>query len=414
MASDLVQGQEWEELRNRLSWLEQDRHKLSRRLATVEQQIELQANQLKARDGRIKQLESQLAATRSKLGGIEQVDGKIGQLQAEFTRLLDDETKARRDSVKEVARTQRVAHDMNVREIANVRSQLPAIGRLENAMEDRKAEEARLARLVGQLSNRFPPIEGRLEDLGNQVTYQLETHKKNSRDIAEIQSNLLDISKRWEPITSRLDVADRKQSRVEVDVQELQSVQHAATRQVKEWIEQAKLSDYERNKRVEAWIEMIDAYKEDMGEFHKRWAAFAEQSKEAQMAVQTLSEWRVNIERQQNELTEVTRLEVERLKTRWQTFLDETAKERKTFEIDSEQRWSAFDRRVKQVNEQFDQLDIEIAAVKKDRDTLLRVQTAQADALKQWPTIWMEEVEKAIANDPERRREPSRITVREE
>lgn len=414
MADESARTQELDEFRNRLIWLENDRHKLSRRIATLEQQAELHGRELSARDARIKQLESQLASTRLKFGDIEKVDARIGQLQAEFTRLLNEETKNRRDAHKELSRTQRVAHDLNVREIATVRTQLPGIERLENAMEQRKAEEARLSKLIGQITNRFPPIEGRLEDIGNQVAYQMETHKKNSRDIGEVQSTLIDISKRWEPIGSRLDIVGRQLARAEIEIQELQSTQHNNLRQVNEWMEQSKLSDYERTKRVEAWMELIEAYKADMADFHKRWSDFAEKSKAAQQAVQTLDQWRLQIERQQNELTEVTRLEIERFQARWQEFVNEYNKFRKTFEIDNEQRWNGADRREKRTLEQFESLDVELAAIKKDRDTLQRIYLAQTDALKQLPTIWMEEVEKAIANDPDRRREPSRISVREE
>ncbi|MCO5183381.1 MAG: hypothetical protein M9928_21145 [Anaerolineae bacterium] len=414
MADETVRTQELDEFRNRLTWLENDRHKLSRRIATLEQQNELLNRELSTRDARIKQLESQLASSRLKFNEIEKVDARIGQIQAEFTRLLTEETQNRRDAQKEMSRTQRVAHDLNVREIAAVRSQLPGIERLENAMEQRKAEESRLSKLIGQITNRFPPIEGRLEDLGNQVAYQMESHKKNSRDIGEIQSTLIDISKRWEPIGSRLDVIGRQVARAEIEIQELQATQHNNSRQVNEWMEQSKLSDYERTKRVEAWMELIEAYKTDMADFHKRWSEFAEQSKVAQQAVQTLEQWRLQIERQQNELTEVTRLEIERFQARWQEFVNEYSKFRKTFEIDNEQRWNGADRRNKHILEQFEMLDEELAVIKKDRDTLQRIYLAQTDALKQLPTIWMEEVEKAIANDPDRRREPSRITVREE
>jgi chromosome segregation ATPase len=414
MSDETVRGQEIEEFRNRLIWLEQDRHKLSRRLATVEQQSELQRRELDARDGRIKQLESQLIATRGKLSDIEKVDGKIGQLQAEFSRLLDEEITNRRNADAEHGRAQRVAHDLNVREIANIRTQLPAIGRLENAMEQRKTEETRLSKMLGKITNRFPAIDGRLEDLGNQVTYQMETHKKNGRDIATMQSALLEISKRWEPLESRIDMVGRKQARVEADIQELQSVQHKNLRQVNDWMEQSKLSDYERTKRVESWMELIEAYKTDMAEFHKRWSAFEAQTKEAQNAVLAIDEWRQQLERSQAELGEVTRLEIDRFKVRWEQFIDENEKFRRVFELDSEQRWAGSDRRDQQTTEAFQQIELEIAAIKKVYDVLQRVQVAQSDALKKFPTIWLEEVEKAIANDPDRRREPSRISIREE
>jgi hypothetical protein len=52
--------------------------------------------------------------------------------------------------------------------------------------------------------------------------------------------------------------------------------------------------------------------------------------------------------------------------------------------------------------------------LKQEKDTLERIQAAQADAIKQWPRIWLEEVEKAINQNPNRRRQPALVPVREE
>ena len=61
-------------------------------------------------------------------------------------------------------------------------------------------------------------------------------------------------------------------------------------------------------------------------------------------------------------------------------------------------------------------LELEAALIKiqEDKDMLWRVQTAQADAIKLIPRIWLEEIEKAIAQNPNRRRQPTMVPVREE
>ena len=61
-----------------------------------------------------------------------------------------------------------------------------------------------------------------------------------------------------------------------------------------------------------------------------------------------------------------------------------------------------------------EQMEAEIAQLKEEKELLWRVQTAQSDALKQWPRLWLEEVEKAIEQNPNRRRQPALVPVREE
>ena len=69
---------------------------------------------------------------------------------------------------------------------------------------------------------------------------------------------------------------------------------------------------------------------------------------------------------------------------------------------------------MRQIGEQLILLEESIKQANLDKDTLWRVQTAQADALKQLPRMWLEEVEKAINQDPNRRRQPALVPIREE
>ena len=61
-----------------------------------------------------------------------------------------------------------------------------------------------------------------------------------------------------------------------------------------------------------------------------------------------------------------------------------------------------------------DLIEEKIAKLEQEKDLLWRVQTAQADALKLFPRLWLEEVEKAIQQNPNRRRQPALVPVREE
>lgn len=61
-----------------------------------------------------------------------------------------------------------------------------------------------------------------------------------------------------------------------------------------------------------------------------------------------------------------------------------------------------------------DLIEEKISKLEQEKDLLWRVQTAQSDAFKQFPRIWLEEVEKAIQQNPNRRRQPALVPVREE
>lgn len=162
-------------------------------------------------------------------------------------------------------------------------------------MELRQAEEARLADLIGVLQNRIPPIESRIESWVNDLAY-LEEGQQNNRSITDIQTTLLEISKRWEPIQNRLDILGDAQNRLETNLRSLSEAQVELRNSIKGWAEQVQLGEYERNQRLNAWARMIEDQQSEMQNYSQQWVKFSDQYKEARMAVQTLGEWQKHIE----------------------------------------------------------------------------------------------------------------------
>lgn len=109
------------------------------------------------------------------------------------------------------------------------------------------------------------------------------------------------------------------------------------------------------------------------------------------------------------------RVESNRMQSRWDGFLLEVQEKLKnfelelnqkwqTFEIENEQKWSAARRNDQLRHEELAAVDELIQKLQQDnRNLIWRVQAAQADAIKKWPRLLMEEVEKAVELNPNRR-----------
>jgi hypothetical protein len=182
----------------------------------------------------------------------------------------------------------------------------------------------------------------------------------------------------------------------------------------KNWMEQIQIGEYERNQKLENWRQQLDEQTKTIEQFSREWVSFSDQYKEAKMAVQTLAPWQAQIEQQQRDAAELLRVESHRNQSAWDNFVLENDKRWKSYDTELEQRWSSLNRQMRQIGEQLILLEESIKQAEMDKDTLWRVQTAQADALKQWPRLWLEEVEKAINQNPNRRRQPALVPIREE
>lgn len=406
--------QEFHDLHKRLEWLDEERRKSNRRLAELEQRLELQEREISTRDQRIQILEQQLTNMRAKVGAIDHVDPKMTQLRKDLVGLIDGVDNRRLDSEREVERVRRVDRQSITREIAEIRKELPLIPRLQNEIDQRKNEEARLSQMIASVQNRFPPIDNRVENLANRITYVEEQTKQSNKQVAQLQTQGLETSKKVEALDPRIESVALNSMRYDATIQELDRAQADVIKKMKGWFEQVRISEYDRNQRVDAWEEAFTTYRDDMAQLHKEWIIISDQAKQTKASLQTMQEWRKQLELQQRESAEISRLEIQRLQARWDDFVAENEKFWKTIEIETQQRANTVERRQKYFDEQLLVANDRIDGLRNDKETMRRVQVAQSDAIKRIPAMWLEEVEKAIANDPNRRRQPTRTPTPED
>ncbi len=406
--------QEVEQLRNQVEWLDQERRKVNRQLAEIEQKYGLQQREISGREQRIQELEKQLALVTAQITRIPQIDVKLGQFKDEMVQMIDQYDQRRVKANDEQERIRRVEHETVGRELADIRKELPAIGRLEQEMELRRTEEARLANLIGQQKNQISTIGNRVEELQRTLPFLEEKEKQNSRAIADLQNSIIEINKRWGPFNDRTDVLASKVARLETTYQSIQENLVKVEDSVKSWMEQVQIGEHERNKKLEKWRDTLEEHNRTLDHFRKEWITFSDQYKEAKMAVDTLGGWQRQIEQQQQEATEIMRIDSHRMQSRWDNFTQENEKRWRGLEMEIEQRWQNISRQERQVQEQIQELEGFLKELQNEKATLQRVQNAQSDAIKKIPLIWLEEVEKAITQDPERRRAAALVPVREE
>ncbi len=405
---------EMEELRRRLDWFDEERRRTNRKLTELEQKLTLQQQEVTKRERRIRDLEQQLSTTTSQLSRFSQIDTQIAQFKDETIRMMEQYDQRRITSEKEVDRMRRVEQEGAARELADIRKELPAIGRLQQNMELRISEESRLASLLGNQQNRIASLVNQIDNWERAITFVEEKENRNTQYINEIQSAQLDVDKKWNPINARLDNLSGSILRLETANREIYEAQEVIRTSTQRWMEQIQIGEYGRNQKVETWRQVIEEQQDIIANFKREWIKFNDQYKESKMAVQTMLGWQEQVEQKQKESSETLRVESSRTQKQWDSFQTEIKKQLRTFTTDVEQRWVHYDRNTKQTRERFELLDGQLKKLSDEKDTLDRIQNAQADAIKRWGRIWMEEVEKAIANDPNRRRQPALVSVQDD
>lgn len=406
--------QEVGEMRKRLEWLDEERRKSSRKLAELEQRATLAERELATRDRRIQDLEKQVSQVSSQLSRIPMVDTQLSQFKDDIVKMIEQYDKRRIEAERELDRLRRVEHEATARELADIRKELPAIGRIEQVLPLRVAEEARLANLIGVQQNAIAQIATQVENVERSLTFLEEKEKGDSRNIGEVQGQLLEISKRWEPIYTRLEILGQNLTKVQASAQTTSEAQILLRKSISDWTEQVQIGEHERNQRLAGWQRSMDEHEESMKRFSQDWVKFNNQHNESRTAIETLRALQIHLENQQREANELVRVETKRMEGRWEQFVAEDGRKWKNFEAESLQRLSINDRRERELREQLQALEVELERLEQELAVVMRVSTAQSEAIKKWPVLWLEEVEKALDQNPNRRRQPALVPIREE
>ncbi len=397
-------SQELDDMRNRLAWLDEERRKSNRRIAELDQRLETQTRAIESRDSRIQKLEEQLAVARGTLKSVSDIDIQFTQLRKELIGLVDQVDDKRQSSASEIDRLRTVERQITNREFNEIRKELPAITRLRDQLDQRKAEQTRLLQQINSIQNNFPQLDARIDKVGSGNAYLEELTKQLQRQVSKIETSQQELGQRIEGNRDQLSSFTLSVGRMEASVQESSRTQVDAQRNVRNWLEEAKTADYDRSQRVATWQAEFEQYKQDMQRFHQDYLRMADQASEARALVQSLDQWRTQMELQQREVSELNRVEAQRLSNQWEAFRSENEKFWSKVDVDTGQRQASLDRRMRELAASLQDTKDALADLQHEKDTLLRMQTAQSDAIKRFPTLWLEEVEKAIANDPNRRR----------
>ncbi len=405
---------EMEELRSRLEWMDEERRKTAHRVIEFEQRLTQQERLIESRQLRIDELEEKLSRTTIQLARLSQLDSLLQHFKDELIQLVEQYDQRRIQGMEEFEKLRRVENEVHRREISDLRKDISGIGRIENEMEMRVAEEARLSKLLGGIQGRISSVENNTETWDRELKFLDEAGRNTTRSIAELETKIIENYKLIEPFDGRFDITNHSLVKLQTNVQELETANAELRQSMKSWSEQIQIGEYERNQRIDAWQHVLDEFREEMKRFNSERVKFANQNKEAKSALETMAEWQKQIELQEHETAELARVEANRMKALWDDFLLEDEKRWKNFEIDRGQRWSGAQRRNKEIAGQFNNIVEEMAQIQQEKDALWRIQNAQSDAIKKWPRLWLEEVEKAISHDPNSRRQPALVPVREE
>ena len=393
------------EVRNLVKWIDEQQRKGRQEVATLQQQFAGQQRETSDMAKRVLELEGQLSTAHARITRLSKVDDQMDRLKAEIIHLIEQSDDRRVQSEKEMERLRQVEHNAHTRALGDIKEQLPLIPRLMEEMDQRRAEDERQSAAIATLRNEIPPLASRVDERIRDVAYLEETQRQDARRIAELQQGAIEFQKSVDDLQAKNLLLEDPIRRNEAILDQLQGSELERKQTADRFFEQGRLADERRRQELAGWAEKLAEYEELMAGYAKQWRLFEEQHRQSRESTADLQELKQRLEQRQNQMSELQRVETERMKQQWVEFLGDVDRRRKKQQVEQDQ-WSKEQKRLREdYREQFSALQEQLDKAANDLKMLFALQEKYADAFRQITRIWLEGYE-SIVTPPVTRRIP--------
>jgi len=367
-------------------------------ISKLQQRIESQATEIVEQARRVQELEGKLASTQAQLVKFTQVDQALQQLKNEIVLMMERREEQRLQDQREMERSRVADREAFSRGISEVRKELPRFNRIEEELSQRKAEDQRISEIVLNLRQQFNSINKDIDERTRSLPFLMEQRTQDNKRIAQLQQENVELFKRTESATGKLQVIYSDIQRLDRGLTTIQPIPGQLRQEVAAFIETQKLSDVERDRQLVRWQEEFEEQRKVIAAQQKRLQEFDSHIEEAWRVEQSLQGFEDSIRREQHQVSELQRLAEERQRKELEDFLADDEKRWKKQTLAWEHQWAEQAKVNKDLAAQTPPLRKEIESLKVLIRQLWRLQETYGAHRLQEAQRWLSSLETALGS----------------
>jgi chromosome segregation ATPase len=383
-----------------VTWLDEEHRRGRGEIAKLQQRIEGQATEIVEQARRIQELEGMLASTQAQLVRFSQVDQALQQLKNELVLMLQRQEEQRLADQRESERLRGAEREAAARGLSEVRKELPRFSRIEEELQQRKAEDQRLSEIVMAVRQQVNNINKDIDERTRSLPFIMEQRAQDNKRIAQLQQETVELFKRSETVSGKLPALEASIQRAERGVAAVQPVPDQMRNEVASFVEGQKLLDVERSRQLANWQQEFEQQRELMVEQQKRIQGFDTHINDSKRILQSLQGFEESIRREQHQVAELQRLAEERQRKELDAFLGEDEKRWKKQTLEWDHRWAEQDKVNRDLAAGFPPLRKEIEAMRGLIRQLWRLQETYGAHRLQEAQRWLGSLETALGDLP--------------
>jgi len=396
-----------------LTWLDEE-HRRDRALLTeMRQRLENQTVEISEQAKRIQDLEGRLAATQARLTKFTQLEQALQRLKDEIGIMSQQHEEAHQKGQKEEAQLRQLERENMSRALNEIRHQLEQLPAVQEQLGLQKAEDRRLGETLLALQAQMAGLKQVTERWPERLTFLENQRQQDNKRLTHVQQESAELIRRAESQKAKLELLEETVRRNEQSVATLNSMREEMRQEQSRLAENLKLKDGERDRQMQEWAQTMAQNEEQRKRHAVRIERFSHQSEDIQHALKSLQQFRKEIRRDQNQVSEIQRLAEERMQTQFEEWQAENQQRWTRANLEFEGRWNRQGLRNDEIGEQLKQLqDWRRDAVETDQQIIKRLNEAEAAFRAAIAELWKTQEQEAAVTLEEHRRRAARIGER--
>jgi hypothetical protein len=382
------------------TWLDEEHRRDKAEMIRLQQKIESQEAELVDQARMIKELEGRLVAVQAQLLQFNQLGRALDQLKSEVVQMIAGSDERRQQEAREAERVRAIERDNVSRAVNEIRRDLQRLPRLQEEIDLRKAEQARLGEVILNIQQ---SVNSLTQDIDNKVRglpFLEEGRHQDAKRIALLQQESIEAMKRLEQLGSRVQMIEDTTHRQERDTGEVKEVVGQVRTGQREFIEKQLLETEHVKRQVVEWAESMEMQIKKVDDFAARIQEFAEQFREDRQVVAGVERFHEAIRREQTQVSELQRLGEERQKRQLEQWAEETEKRWRKELLRWDHQWGEQGKRNAQVGERFLAIEERLRKHRIDIDAAWKFLESQVTFESQESRRWLGEMTRLLEERP--------------
>ncbi len=344
---------ELSQLEQMVRWLDDERKKDKALIGVLQERTEQQALTIEAQARDLDTLRRELGQLVADVRRTDDYPAMIERTHRDLSTALEELKATQRREKAEAERLRRAEIEALSQEVITVDERYRQTLRYPEMLEARAVGEQRLQTQLQQLTGSVADLTKRTDDRLQAIVYLEEQRRADTRRVAAVEGDL-------PPLRKAVDEFNAKLLRLEDSIRKLPARVEEAIQIAKSYdpkIEELRVADFQREQRVRQYLDQAAQVQAEVARLVEQTQKYALLFNQNKQALDALEAFRVRLEKRQNEIAEMQRLNEERLKREWEEWQAAFARDWQKRLVTEEDRWRREDLLDQKFTEHLAQID---------------------------------------------------------